>query len=345
MSCIGCPIADKDYLKVECEGPNQFNKITTSASNISTLMLFGIKDLMEATQLLGVLDDYGLDMFEFFGVLKLIQNLSKNNLLGKNDEIIEDFDYKSLKDWMRKITYREGVGDILADGYNRIIDHFGPKSKEFSPATNKGLITYISPKGPLAWGYMGTMELGQVLGIRGPHAAPGGSPTYFALRPLEKFPRLLDKIGIPQDKIEEILPNMDGLNLGKLLKFTYDNFMVMAGLGLCARAQINRFYNSDLYNELFSSATGIELSKQDILKAGERIYNLLKLINIREGFSKRDEIPEQWFTEPLFKEYTGKGEITKEVLNEMVNEYYSERGWDINGVPLIEKLTELDLMF
>ncbi|MHA1261752.1 MAG: aldehyde ferredoxin oxidoreductase C-terminal domain-containing protein [Candidatus Freyarchaeota archaeon] len=46
-------------------------------------------------------------------------------------------------------------------------------------------------------------------------------------------------------------------------------------MGICARAQINRFYYADLYPELYAAATGIEKTREEILRCGERIYNLL----------------------------------------------------------------------
>ncbi|MEM3649176.1 MAG: aldehyde ferredoxin oxidoreductase C-terminal domain-containing protein, partial [Candidatus Jordarchaeaceae archaeon] len=74
------------------------------------------------------------------------------------------------------------------------------------------------------------------------------------------------------------------------------------------------------------------------------IYNLLKIANVREGFTTRDKPPDQWFTKPQFMEYTGKGEITREMVEEMINDYYNERGWDKKtGIPTKQKLIELGL--
>ncbi|MFB0563392.1 MAG: aldehyde ferredoxin oxidoreductase C-terminal domain-containing protein, partial [Candidatus Lokiarchaeia archaeon] len=75
-----------------------------------------------------------------------------------------------------------------------------------------------------------------------------------------------------------------------------------------------------------------------------RIYNLLKIANVREGHNTRDSLPDQWFTEPRFMEYTGKGELTRENVEEMLDEYYDERGWNKKtSIPNKQKLIELDL--
>jgi len=344
MACIGCPIGDKDYLQLKEGKFKGFVKITASAVNLIIPTLYGINDYQEYVKLSAYLDDYGMDMFEFFGALDLAKKLAEKGLLGDYPETRIEFTYENVAEWTRRVAYREGLGDLLAEGVERIVEEYGDEARSLALPTSKGLVTYINPKGPLPWQYMGTLELGQVLNLRGPHAAPGGSPTYFALRPLEKFPRLLDKIGVPDEAIEQIVPDLKELRVGKLLKYSHDNFMVMASLGICARAQINRFYYADLYPELYAAATGIEKTREEILRCGERIYNLLKLANIREGHRTRDRLPDQWFTEPRFQEYTGKGELTKEEVEKMLDEYYEERGWSKEtGIPTRQKLIELGL--
>lgn len=344
MACIGCPIGDKDCLQVKEGKFAGLTKITTSAYNISPSKLYGITDYGELLKLLDLLDGYGIDMFEFYGVINYTHSLYENGLLSEFPVDNFDFNFDNICSWIEKIALRQGFGDIMAEGIEGITKKIGRNAQKFAPSTNKGLLTYISPKGPLRGKYFGTMALGQILSIRGPHAAPGGSPTYSRQSTLERFPRLLNKIGVPDETIDRILTNnMKDLNIGMLLKYAQDNFMVMAALGICARAQINRFYYADLYPELFSSATGIDITKDEILRSGERIYNLMKLLNIREGFNERDEIPEKWLKKPLFQEYTGKGDITKSQIERFIDQYYLERGWDAKGLPTDEKLRDLGL--
>jgi aldehyde:ferredoxin oxidoreductase len=87
-------------------------------------------------------------------------------------------------------------------------------------------------------------------------------------------------------------------------------------------------------------------------KAGERIWNLFKALNMREGFDRKDDrFPPKWL-EPL-KDAEGKEiplatcegrPVTMDTFNAMLDEYYDERGWDIKtGNPTREKLEELDL--
>jgi aldehyde:ferredoxin oxidoreductase len=79
------------------------------------------------------------------------------------------------------------------------------------------------------------------------------------------------------------------------------------------------------------------------MKVGERVWNLERLYNLREGFTSADDtLPDRLLNEPI-AEGPSAGFVNK--LPPMLEEYYQFRGWDENGVPKAEKLAELDLEF
>jgi aldehyde:ferredoxin oxidoreductase len=91
--------------------------------------------------------------------------------------------------------------------------------------------------------------------------------------------------------------------------------------------------------------TGLTFSPEEIEKVGERVNNLAKAFNVREGFTRADDVfPERLMTEPL-KKGASKGQmISRADLDKMLDEYYRERGWDVEtGMPTRAKLTELRL--
>ena len=110
---------------------------------------------------------------------------------------------------------------------------------------------------------------------------------------------------------------------------------------------MGRFYSSKIQAELFSTATGFETTGEGLLEAAERVYNLLKVANVREGFGRKDDkFPENWFDEPAHKDYYENVKITREVAYKLLDDYYDERGWDVEkGIPTTEKLKELGLDF
>jgi len=98
---------------------------------------------------------------------------------------------------------------------------------------------------------------------------------------------------------------------------------------------------ADEVHALLVPATGIEYTKESMLKAGERIWNLERMFNLKAGLSGKDDtLPKRILEEPL-PEGAAKGQVAR--LSEMLPEYYQLRGWDEHGVPTKEKLKELGL--
>ena len=96
---------------------------------------------------------------------------------------------------------------------------------------------------------------------------------------------------------------------------------------------------------LMEAATGLTYTPDDILQVGERINNLARAFNTREGLTRADDtLPERLLTEPL-KAGASKGHfISKEELTRMLDDYYAARGWNVEtGAPTREKLSELGL--
>nr|WP_281273736.1 aldehyde ferredoxin oxidoreductase C-terminal domain-containing protein [Biomaibacter acetigenes] len=88
-------------------------------------------------------------------------------------------------------------------------------------------------------------------------------------------------------------------------------------------------------------AVGLELSDEEILKAGERIWNLERLFNIGAGFTAADDtLPPRLLKEPL-PSGPAKGKVVE--LDKMLPEYYQVRGWSEEGIPTEEKLSELSI--
>jgi aldehyde:ferredoxin oxidoreductase len=96
---------------------------------------------------------------------------------------------------------------------------------------------------------------------------------------------------------------------------------------------------------LMEAVTGLHLKPEEVIQVGERINNLARAFNVREGFGRaEDTFPERLMTEPL-RSGASKGQlISKGDLKVMLDEYYTSRGWDLNtGIPTRKKLLELGL--
>jgi len=93
------------------------------------------------------------------------------------------------------------------------------------------------------------------------------------------------------------------------------------------------------------AVTGLSFTPDDVTKVGERVNNLARAFNLREGFKRADDtLPERLMTEPL-QSGASKGQlISRKDLDTMLDEYYTVREWDANtGIPSKKKLKELNL--
>lgn len=124
-----------------------------------------------------------------------------------------------------------------------------------------------------------------------------------------------------------------------IVKLYQDNTAMIDSMGVCLFTSFA--LNPDLYAQYLSAVTGVEMSGEAYLKRGERIWNIERLYNNREGFSRKDDIlPERILNEPY---NSGKSKNSTVNLQSMLEEYYKVRGWNEQGVPTPDKLKELEL--
>ncbi len=122
-----------------------------------------------------------------------------------------------------------------------------------------------------------------------------------------------------------------------LVKLYQDLSAVIDSMGLCIFTIFA--LNPDHYASLLSRVTGEPLDARQLLKMGERIWNLERLFNLREGFTNNDDrLPPRFSQEALPRGHS-KGQVVD--LEPLLEEYYRLRGWDREGVPTEEKLKEL----
>ena len=100
---------------------------------------------------------------------------------------------------------------------------------------------------------------------------------------------------------------------------------------------------SKVLAEMFTSVTGVDISASEVLATGERITNLERAFNIREGLTRKDDsLPDRFLKEPM-PDGPSKGAVVN--LDLMLDEYYEARGWDkVSGFPTREKLEQLRLV-
>jgi len=339
IGCPSCFTPDKDHLEVPSGPFKGFHTTTTSYFNSYSIgHLFDLNTATDKTvslRMTDTLDRLGLDMFTFGTMLDFLMTHYEE---GKLDPARFDLplkrDMQTLDTWAHAISEKKGTAEILADGWTTLLQDLGKEYKAYAPII-KGTDIIWDPR-PVG---LGTMEFEQIISLKGPRSASGGSPTYIPGQPEENIPlfrRHLDRMGADEKAIERIMDSPLGFNVGRMTRYSEDWYTILSSLGICNRHFNNRFYSLTLCKELFVAVTGFDVDEDHLRQSAVLTWNILKELNTGEGFGQEDDRPpEIWFSpmkgsdgQPMvLRDYFGKKELDREDIARLIEDYYDERGW------------------
>ncbi len=353
FGCPSCFIADKEIVEMRSgrfKGLKWSTAAYLNAAILSTRL--DLKDSGEAVKFGDVTDRYGIDQLGFSDLLDFIFTLHEQGTIGRSDVgglPLKRGDIDVVLTWLEKTANREGFGNVIADSWQGLMNTFGEDLIKKRTAVIKGREGIWEPR----ISGLGTNEFAQLTYPRGPNAESGGSGLYALNQPIETVRRHAQRMGMSKEAIDRSFDSPLKINIGRFVTSSEHWLALFNSLGICNRHVNNRFYHIDIISELYSAATGIDLSPQELIKYSERVWNLFKMINVREGFSKKDdEPPEVWFQpmvthegkELYMMDYYKTRRLTREDVEQWLRDYYDERGWNIEtGIPTREKLVELGL--
>jgi aldehyde:ferredoxin oxidoreductase len=268
-------------------------------------------------------------------------------------------DADAIMGMFSKIAHREGIGDILAEGSVAASKIIGKGAEQYALPI-KGMEIMIGPD-PRAGGMV--CNLGGMTCIR------GGDDLKTTHTVSEQIPAWVKNQGIPEKEYTEWFlnrldmpdevknrvygdpPNLDSSTYSSdriafMVKWYEDLSFVRDSLGVCLFAVNTKSAIGDSYcAKLISAYLGLNISAADVTETGERIANLLKVYNLREGLTRKgDNFPARLFREPL-QDGTSQGPmLSKDHIDELLDSYYELRGWNKHtGEPTREKLKSLGL--
>jgi len=318
-ACYNCVIAcwNKSSIKkglfkgLSLVGP-EYETIALMGSNL------GITSIEEVAYLNERCNELGMDTISLGGVLGFTIELYKKNIISKDDLGEIELDWGKTKEIVKLINIIANrstkLGNILAEGVKIASDLIGLRSEEYAIHV-KGLeIPGYDPRGSFGMG------LAYATSDRG-----GCHQRAWTV------------------KAELNDPELDRFSFKKkaeIVKEIQDERASFFSLVLCDFAPISEEDCVDLLN----FATGFNYTVESYLKTGERIWNLIRLFNLREGQkSNEDKLPIRFFKRS-FTKGPAKGKMLSEnEFKKSLNEYYNIRKWNLNGKPTKEKIEELDL--
>lgn len=322
-ACYGCPIGCGRITKVEDplfsgkgEGP-EYETIYALGSNCM------VDDLAAITKANYLCNELGLDTISMGATIACAMELAEHGYLSESEigRPLKWGDAKALVELTRLTGLREGFGDRLAEGSFRLASACG--HPELAMVSKKQEFPGYDPRGTQAMGLAyATSPIG------GSHMR--GDPAYFEL------------FGIPKP-----MNPRQWQGKAKITKSFQDLSAIIDSAGLCIFFAIRNLAEKEMnvpptgILEYLNAATGAGYTLEELCKAGERIINAERVFLAAAGFSRKDDsLPTRLTHEPM-PSGPAKGLVCH--LEEMLDEYYRERNWSPDGLPLPEKLKALGL--
>jgi len=330
VGCFGCPVRCRHVYDLDgetAEGP-EFATIGCLGAKC------GISDLRTILKANSLCNKYGLDTITTGSLIAwLIECVEKKMLAGaKVDPNLRWGNSDAVLGLIEKIAFREGIGNILAEGGLRAARKLNPKSEKYLVHV-KGLpIEAVDVR----W------NMGFALGLA--VASRGGD--HLRNRPT------LENLDLPMTLLEKIFGGIVSSNplccKGKplMVKWAEELYAVTDSLGICRFVSLWNSPNLLGFEELatlYSLVTGCPCSGFDLANVGENIINVERMFNLREGITKRDDqLPLRFFESPLEGR---KCSLTEAKMLSMLDEYYKLRGWTKKGIPKKATIAKLQADF
>jgi aldehyde:ferredoxin oxidoreductase len=318
-ACWNCVIAcwnkssikSGDHKGVSLVGP-EYETLALMGSNL------GVSSVEDVAYLNEMCNELGMDTISLGGVLGFAIEAYEKEVISKGDMDGIDIGWGKTEEIGRLIDdiahRRSNAGNILAEGVRLAAEALGKNSEKYAVHA-KGLeIPGYDPRGAFGMG------LAYATSDRG-----GCHQRAWTVR------------------AEVLNPDFDRFSFkkkAKLVKEVQDERAAFFSLVLCDFAPISERDCVDMWN----LATGFDHTIRSYLLVGERIWNLIRLFNLREGLDPaEDKLPPRFFNDPFTKGPAKGIVLSEKEFRQSLKEYYYLRGWNEKGIPTKKKLKDLGL--
>ena len=336
MGCFCCPNRCMNFISVPHIGQGltscePFSGFTGGVWNLDMDVFW------EATLLVNKL---GIDCTETSAAIGLLMELYHDQIITAKETdglAMERGSKEAILGTIRKIAGREGFGDLLAEGQKAFAEHLGPAA-----LAKVDLVKGLAPHAYEFRAFKGT-GLMQAVGHRGDPLPLRGSLLEVDWHHSNEWFQQVAKEQFGDE--EAAIPTS---YQGKARSAVISEHMerVADNLGVCKWLfGLFIYQDTEMVTRVFNLVTGKDWDLNQLLKVSERVRNLERMFDVRQGLRRQDDsLPKKFFDQPL-THGPYKGEVMdKDKFERMKDEYYDIRGWDKEtGIPTREKLEELGL--
>ncbi|WP_313341180.1 aldehyde ferredoxin oxidoreductase family protein [Sedimentibacter sp.] len=316
-ACYACPIGCGRVIKI----PDGEYKGIVGGPEYEAAWAYGascgVSDLNTINKANHVCNMLGLDPITMGATIACAMELYEKGYITDEElggKQLKFGDADSILEWTEKTGTREGFGNLLALGSYRLAEKYG--HPEFSMTVKKQEMP----------AYDGRAIQG--MGLSYATSNRGGCHV-------RGYVTSTEVLGIPM-KTDPLTTE----GKAPLVKLFQDLTALVDSSDICLFSTFA--IGLPEISSMLRGTTGIEMSDEELLMAGERIWNLEKLFNLEAGLTRQDDLlPPRLLNEPVTSG-PSIGKVTE--LIAMLDEYYQIRGWDMEGIPTEEKLEELSLI-
>ena len=339
VACMGCSVHCRHRVKIEkgkyaglvAEGPEY-----TMMGTFGTLV--GCYDWSFIIKGNDLCNRWGIDNLSLGAVMAWAFELYQRGIITEEQTggmKLEWGDQEAVLELAKMIVEREGIGNILANGFRYASQVFGEGSEYYAIHVKNHPDLHTDERG------IPSFALGIATSTRG--------ADHLRSRPA------IDLFQLPEDFLENLIgykikSDLTAYETKGILVWWFElYFNIVDSLGVCKFQSTFNCPHCPQYDEyipLIKYATGLEFTKEELMEIGERNYTMERMYNIMHGMSRKDDYPpERFFEEPNQRglPFMRGRKLDREKYEEMLNEYYRQHGWDENGIPKEETLKRLGI--
>jgi aldehyde:ferredoxin oxidoreductase len=336
-ACSQCPVACKRIVEVDrgpyapidagYGGPEYEN-----VASLGSLLLIGnLEAVSKENQMCNA---YGIDTISVGVIIAWLMECYERGIISKEDIDGIEATWGNAEAAMKlieKTSTRDGIGNLLAEGIKKAAKKIGRGSEKYAMEV-KGLeVPMHEPRGKKGVGLAYAISARGACHMQAFHDTDTEAEN---VAPEIGISKGLNRHDTSKDKVD-------------MVKKSQDWVAVTNSLLLCtAPAWVGFDYTKPTFLvETLNAITGMNFTVNELMTIGERMNNLCRCFNVREGTTRKDDYLPPRFTEENLPDGPSKGQrITNEELQKMLDNYYELRGWNKNtGIPKREKLIELGL--
>jgi aldehyde:ferredoxin oxidoreductase len=315
-TCHACPVACKKEVEIT-EGPWKGLRMESVEYEPSWSVgaNLGNNDANTVAKMIDVANDYGYDAIEIGHPLSVWMEASEKGYTN-GEGTLEWGDIQGMVNAAEMVGKREGFGDVMAEGADATAEHFGHPELAMT-CKGQGIPAY-DPRG------LKGMGIGYATSNRGACHLRAYTPAA--------------ELGVMPFNSLTVDP-LAWEGKGELVMIFQNVHAFSDSMDICKFSAFAM--GAEEYAASYSTMTGVPYTAEDVLKTGDRIYNLERHYNNLAGFKNGSDTLPKRFTEEASTMPGSEGHVCE--LDKMLAEYYEKRGWE-DGVVPEAKLKELEII-